>query len=341
MQKGFAHILILAGGMISIALIGGIFYLKKFSLPLAPAKEANYPIEVIKYPISTVPPDINNWKTYINSDLGISYKYPPDWTVAKSTGDLSAPKDISSEWSDWIGFAVFNNPQNLSLPDLEKEETGLSLMSPNIYLAGDKEVDLPNIGKAYKGECTLDGPSYVECPKYVFKHGSKVYRIVNSIFSAYNLQQKKAIFDQVVLSIRFLDQDPLPDTSSWKTYQYNDEFSFKYPNEWFVEDKESKDNEPIRFFKTGEKSLQTQMMAKGNEMLFVTVQTTQNFDQLATQLNLKTNSISIDGKRTLKYSTGTYILLGPSESRVLSIYRPEYPDQDYLDKILDTFRFLE
>jgi hypothetical protein len=129
------------------------------------------------------------------------------------------------------------------------------------------------------------------------------------------------------------------ETANWKTYDYGNEFSFKYPKEWQVEDKEPKDNEPIRFFKVGEKAVQTQMMAKGNEALIITVQTTRSFDQIRKELNLILPSTTVEGKDTLKYATGIYILLGPAENRVLSIYRPEYPDQGYLDKILSTFKF--
>lgn len=148
-----------------------------------------------------------------------------------------------------------------------------------------------------------------------------------------------------VISTQSVDE-----TANWKIYtSKKKEFSFKYPNDWYMEDilqyrdgpsVGSMDEESVRFFRVGGEAKRTQGMAKGTEQLIVTLNNNQqSFDQLKQSLNLDNSPTEFNGKPALRYTTGVYILLDPTKNRILSVYRPQYPDNGVLDQILATFKF--
>lgn len=135
---------------------------------------------------------------------------------------------------------------------------------------------------------------------------------------------------------------PTPDpTANWKTYtDQENNFSFKYPSDWNTDSSYKSVNSSIHFFKAGDKHLYTYMQAKGNEQLIVSLQVNQSLDEIQKRLNINDSSTTVAGKKALRFATGVYVLLGPSNNKILSVYIPQYPSNGIFDQILSTFKFI-
>lgn len=76
MQKGNVNIYLVVGVIAALA-IGGFIYSKKTSF----TKTETTPVATQSAsPVSTTLDDMSNWKTYSDSTLGFSVKYPPEWS---------------------------------------------------------------------------------------------------------------------------------------------------------------------------------------------------------------------------------------------------------------------
>ncbi|MCL5438573.1 MAG: hypothetical protein M1268_01120 [Patescibacteria group bacterium] len=201
-------------------------------------------------PTPTVDPTAN-WKTYTNSKFRFSFKYPPDIKISSTSGE-------------------FENGLNL---EFGKENSGMPILTVWLttgdYVKG-RQNDLNTILSTNK----LDDYNYQISAKkidgknlYVYTQefdsssnkfappGGPLYRVgalgtINNIFFDifYNSnketsKQDQQIFDQILSTFKFLDQNQTIDSSSWaliltnKTYGY----SVKIPNGWSYKENDSGD----------------------------------------------------------------------------------------------------
>lgn len=129
-------------------------------------------------------------------------------------------------------------------------------------------------------------------------------------------------------------------THDWKTYKDSENgFSFKYPPEWEAESDEflttslfKPEDKNVKFPDTIRLGITSQLMVR--------VSSDQTFEQIEKYLDLTTPSETLQGKQTLRYATGIYILLDPSTNKVLQLSRLIYPDEnEYLNIIISTLKF--
>jgi len=80
-----------------IGFFAGIRYQEKIDQPLLTSQQRTQITEKIVYQQIT---NTNNWKTYTNAKIGMTFKYPPSWTLATkhtfSNRDVDDPKEINT-----------------------------------------------------------------------------------------------------------------------------------------------------------------------------------------------------------------------------------------------------
>ena len=85
-QRGFAHIVLIL--IIAAVLIGGGYYLytkQNRSVTVSPTPTASGKVSATPSPsMSATPNSTAGWKTYTNTELGISIEYPANWPVVES-----------------------------------------------------------------------------------------------------------------------------------------------------------------------------------------------------------------------------------------------------------------
>lgn len=127
---------------------------------------------------------------------------------------------------------------------------------------------------------------------------------------------------------------PTISTNNWELYQDQiNGYSIRYPENWNYQEVANEGATSVRFYENGAIPHQTYMMAKGNEQLILSTITNQSLAEL--ESNTKIPQTTIAGKPAIRLSTGAYIELSSSPSKILSIYSPTYP-QPAMDNILDS-----
>ena len=88
-QKGFANIILVVVIVILVGAVGYFAFVKK-SEPVA-QQPTPTPIQTkTSTPTPTTKDETSSWKTYTNSSVGFSFKYPADWKVSDDgKGDIN------------------------------------------------------------------------------------------------------------------------------------------------------------------------------------------------------------------------------------------------------------
>jgi hypothetical protein len=134
---------------------------------------------------------------------------------------------------------------------------------------------------------------------------------------------------------------PTP-TADWKTYKYiNNEFSFKYPPNWYIEPTSVKEGDYINFFLEGTTPDLTKTMDRtGNEILRIMVYGDESIFNSLKNIVPPPTIITVAGKTALKSDIQVNVLIGSTNKRVLDIEVREGA-QPYIDQILSTFKFVD
>lgn len=128
-------------------------------------------------------------------------------------------------------------------------------------------------------------------------------------------------------------------TNNWITFSYANEFNFKYPANWSVDNPKATEGNWISFFKTGDSQIYTNNHKLGNEQVRLLIYSPEPFNDFVNNLQPKPLVFLVGGRQAFKdASNAVNILLGPSDSRILHI---EFLNEgkNYMDKILATFNF--
>lgn len=135
-QKGFAPIIILLV-IFALGLLGYLAFTKGYLSVNLPKPSASVVPTVIPGPSNTPDPTAN-WKTYTNTDVGFTFKYPPDvvFTQKQDANNLqiyTSSTKISSLTNDYPGTnkTYVENDQ----PKLLKGEYGLDVGMGKNYLS--------------------------------------------------------------------------------------------------------------------------------------------------------------------------------------------------------------
>ena len=136
---------------------------------------------------------------------------------------------------------------------------------------------------------------------------------------------------------------PTPDpTANWKTYTAN-EFTFKYPVNWFIEDtKVVEDGSYVNFFlgETEPKTTTTDE-SRGNEVFRIIVYGDESVFSGLKNIVPSPTTITVSGKPALRSSGQVDILIGSVNKRVLHLDIAAEGGKSYIDQILSTFKFVD
>ncbi|MCL5411727.1 MAG: hypothetical protein M1150_03235 [Patescibacteria group bacterium] len=174
-----------------------------------------------------------NWKTYSNSTLGFTLKYPNSWSVADNLNG-----SVSIESADFR-----QDDKN----KLEEQATS----GAKIFISTSSVSTLPtrSVGQVIKGSdtvtdkevlsvksITVDGKSGIE---WDFQEKGNpaftgtIAKVLNNaktyeIEIIYSSKTSKDIFDQILSTFKFTDQSQTDSTANWKTYKITSDSSLGY-----------------------------------------------------------------------------------------------------------------
>ncbi|OGI93868.1 hypothetical protein A3A03_02060 [Candidatus Nomurabacteria bacterium RIFCSPLOWO2_01_FULL_40_18] len=117
-KKGFIVSVIL--GIISLLLIGGGVYLYKNKKAVAPTVETEQSNQNQQQTDTQTPPvniqsDTSNWKTYTNSSLKYSVKYPSNWYAGSSSDEFAFIRNWEVDAPLSLNWQKANNMENISI----------------------------------------------------------------------------------------------------------------------------------------------------------------------------------------------------------------------------------
>lgn len=200
-------------------------------------------------------------KTYIDEDLGITFKYDVESNVIKNNNKICvsqyqntftpAPSkglsqnnsDIYSCKGDYV--EIFSKNPNQTLKDTIEEQFLHGYTSRNCFVN--------NYGKDNNSDGQQDGNSYASLsyPGGGDQKCQYAKYITGSFMANKNFPDKFAYFggDPIYIgllldnSFGFIDKNHLSDFSNWKTVSsLNGKLNFKYPPDWNLESKNTENN---------------------------------------------------------------------------------------------------
>lgn len=198
-------------------------------------KQSNPPpqtISQIPSPSPTPTPDPTaDWKTYSSNKFGFSVRYPND------------PKIFLSQNRDNNGFTLFSYNINFGVHAKEEYVQIMDKPFPTKFESLDFPGNIPPLTN--KRKITVNGIEALRADavgKYerdfdldivIFANESAIYSFYldrSAATSSKTLIRDEKIFDQILSTFKFTDQDQTTDTSDWKTY-FNDDFGYQlqYP----------------------------------------------------------------------------------------------------------------
>ncbi len=209
-QRGLAPILIIL--LIAAAIGGYLVYSGKINT----SKK-----QVVQTPKVD---DTANWKTYTNNIYGYTLKYPSEWEYKFGKGNKaqiifgSSPVELRT---DVPGFLI-SVSETIEQP-LIKEDGRNRVTETKQITIGGQSGEQAMINDAGSGEV-----SYIQSA--VAYNGKTYYFNIHDF-------NKKPVYDQMISTFKFLDQNQADGTANWKTYiNQSLGFNISYPNNWEVDD---------------------------------------------------------------------------------------------------------
>lgn len=238
-QKGFVPILIVIL-VATAALLGGYLVYQKSTNKPTNSPEPS-PLST-KAPAKVEDPTAN-WKIYTDPDFNFTFKYPESifkYSVGKlKTVDtldfvlLTKPEEINSDLilhinasknSPEVEKVLRKNFDGVSVSDLEKEILNIDGVSGYYFYHNPiSPQGLPEIPAVF---------SY----NLFFKRGGILYQIGHGSQIEENyLKERKELFNQIISTLKFLNQNQTATISNWKTYDNRKhKYTIKYPPNWLL-----------------------------------------------------------------------------------------------------------
>ncbi len=331
-QKGLSPILAVL--LIAAVIAGYLIYSGKINLPQKTSQQ------------TTSVDETANWKTYTNTnrEAGYSISYPDNWQVDDSNSEnvyIFSPNKAKDNQKFHMIITVDKTTQQLGewlkgrtvggvcCPEDVQISSPFAINGQTFYVVLTKDGQYPGIigqtnGKIYY---LYSQSGFLDGGKYYYDQTDKV------------LMENINMADQIMKTIKFLDQSPI-NTSNWKTFTNQTfNFSFKYPSNWKID--EIPDDilgRYINFFEEGGTQIPTtNMNTRGNEIFRIMLYRDETiFDNLKEVKPISPTSITVSGKPALKSESQIDILV---KNKVLHLEIISNESKKYIDQILSTFRF--
>jgi hypothetical protein len=184
---------------------------KKVSLQPSPAIMARSSLSTPS-PNSTQAIAAMDWQAYINEELGVSFNYPKDWKVklypshnkseqsTHNVVDLAPSNYRENQYA--ISLFYYENPESLSIDELNEKLTGNSGIGPRLSTERAKPVKMTNGITAYYQEDNLCEP--IICQTYIWSYKGKVFKLINYPPPAPQdrIPNQSQIFDKIFSSLQ-------------------------------------------------------------------------------------------------------------------------------------------
>ena len=211
-RRGFAAPFILIGVLVLLLALGGAYYLGKSS-PSSPT----LPQPTTTIPLSPTADPTSNWKTYKNTKLNYSIKYPTDFNIVKGPADNlpdSAFQDldnISFESANRGRFDVSINPKDASGKQIQCDTDAeclqkwldvLKITPPDEVIS---KISIKILGKNREGfENIIKNKFYTQgFDYYVFIEKGNIWNIGLPGQAEQKKTNSEEIFDQILSTFKF------------------------------------------------------------------------------------------------------------------------------------------
>lgn len=168
-----------------------------------------------------------NWKTYANTKVGYSLKYPSDKRFEVKENESKNTVFIMVEQSDYgLIIKTYANPNTLNADQWIKENFDTRYKS--VELNGKKVTigDLKLTNKKVSDQPAVE-VRVGDLPSYLLFTSPDKQQIIEIAGSTL----EESLLDQILSTFKFLDQQI--DTTNWKTFE-NNQLTFKYPAYWSI-----------------------------------------------------------------------------------------------------------
>lgn len=245
MQKGFVTPLIIVGVVVLAIVAAGAFYLGKATT----FQEVPNPLSIFQsiQPIPSSTTDgTANWKTYTNTLLGYELKYPSSLRLIEKTSfrsmtltdmelDESTTYPLTGEnvLVESVGGQAGSTPAIYKGFLLSIRPNTSSYYSYETLSSYWDKVPIDGLS-AYKTEDSFEsGGHKAQFINVVLEDSYKDQYELNASFNAANKQEYFSLFNQILSTFRFFDQDqtatefpPLYPKVDWRETTYQEKYSF-------------------------------------------------------------------------------------------------------------------
>lgn len=204
-------------GIILLLLLAGSaagFYVFKPLLMNLVSKPSSTPTPLAqKLSTSPTPDSTTNWKIYLDSETGFTFKYPPTWEQKTETPDIEGVIRTIHRFTGLEGeVSIGFNGLGGGCPDRQT----------------DKQVNGGTLTYCYFGM----GEDYPNSPE-IWKHAS--YHTTNTsmpFIAIANPKNNTILINKILSTFKFTGKKTI-DTSGWETYS-NSKFSIQHPPSWLI-----------------------------------------------------------------------------------------------------------
>lgn len=200
--------------------VGGLFLGKSLNGPQKSTQPAAYSLPT-QIPTPTPDPTAN-WKTYSNTLAKFEIKYPAEWKE-KTSPTSGLPVFYSVDEKEVL-FYNFGPKGGMSMGDT------IDNFCKGRHMKEIRRLFLDNFPAVYCQDPTLE-PNRIFNQVLVQKDDFQIE--INGDFVKEDSENSLKIYNQILSTFKFLDQNQTSDITNWKTYRsVNGNFSLKYPQEY-------------------------------------------------------------------------------------------------------------
>lgn len=352
MSKGFTQVYILLAVLVLVVL--GVAYSsgKLFTKPSTQPQ-----ISTTSTPAAD---ETTNWKTYTNTKYGYLLKYPNNLPAYNGLATSKKDEVAGMETTDSVTFGCSGFEVGVCLPPFTigqsspyLEETQINDLF-NLKVGDQTTKDMTyKLGGAWNQKTNytrladqvandinllvLDNPNgYGGSNRIWFVKKNGTVLQVNCIYANQNFLNT---CQNIVSTFKFLDQNQA-DIANWKTYTAkNNEFSFKYPFNWYYEPVPGYETHEVSFFVNGIKADHGYGDHKGNEAFTVDItDDDRSIQTLKSNYYPNGSLITVANKPALETTFGL-IIVQVAKNRQLTLTRGSGGAETDIKNILSTFKF--
>ncbi len=225
-----------------IIVLGGVYLLGVKNQPIKQAQQ-----EATKSTPTSIPNPTTTWQTYTITNNKYSIKYPSNWKSfsTSNVGDLSyftAPRGEPGYGNSDIDIRINKKATMSDRPTIDDslesyikyiETNGNIETSPTQVIQSIKKITAEASTAGYLVEWKPNGSFGPAIKRY-----TTFFELPNDKSSTIEIGGREGhyldIYNLMITTFKFIDQNQTSDTTNWKTYtnsQYN--LSIQYPSSWY------------------------------------------------------------------------------------------------------------